>query len=71
MSDPPSSTISIDSGHCSGSKFKPGELNASFVFPSLDRFHLALNRRGEIVVDKSVVFRSADEWSQRGAYIDV
>ena len=38
---------------------------------SLDRFRVTLNRRGEIVVDKSIVFRSADQWGREGAYIDV
>lgn len=35
----------------------------------LQRFKVYLNRRGELVVDKSVVFSRPDQWNQPGAVL--
>ncbi len=57
---------------CHRSRFDIGGNKQGGPAPrSLDRFQLTLNRQGEILVDKRVLYSSADQWNMRGAFIDV
>lgn len=48
-----------------------GKVRSGLARRPLERFRVRLNRRGEVVVDKSVVFETPEQWAGREAAIDV
>lgn len=57
---------------CHRSQFEiDGRVRGGLARRPLERFQIAQNSRGEIVVDKSVVFARPQDWEQPGAYIRV